>query len=886
MNSNRENSESPFFLLHHKLLEQFEKFPEKTIVEYYFNGNYKAYSYKDICQLVFSFADSLAEIRDRGRHIAIISENRPEWICAYFAVLLTGLVNVPIDPQLADPEIAAILKDAEVKILFTSIKHCARMENLKSLAPSLDKILIVDEIQPASFYPQQKIGIVEDLDATASLLYTSGTTAIPKGVMLSHRNFSSNYNSIKKLGIVTANDIILSILPFHHSYPFMASLLYPLLCGTKIIMAQILTGEELMQIITQKGVTILVGVPQLFKIMNDKIQSELKRIPYILRVALTPFIRKKSRRKIGKQFRFFLSGGAKLNEKAAKDLFHLGLPIIEGYGLTETSPVVTINSLRKPKIGSAGKPIPGVEIMINQPNRDGVGEILIKGPNVMKGYYKKEEETKEIMENGWFHSGDLGYIDKEGYLYITGRIKEVIVLSSGKNIYPEELESFYAQIPFIKEICIIGKPERDNPKISESLWAVIVPDLDFFAKVRNVNIHETLSWELKAAVEKQPPYRRIGGFTIAREELPHTRLGKIKRYEAESRYKEIVIKQMAKTATPAEIMPEDEKLAESGPGKEIIKAVSKQLKLKRKISVNDHLELDLGIDSLGRIELLFALEAVLNIKLPEQTMAESFTIKDLIIKIQNYIKAPKEEPISTEIPNWNEIIIKPPSRDLTRKIYLNLGIKNYLLTFFIVKTLYILYKIIWSLKVYGRRNIPKIHPYIICSNHQSFLDGPIIVSTIPFTAAINLYFLGYRYYFDMPLLRKLVRLLKIIPLDPAVNLIDALRASVYVLGKGKSVCIFPEGARTPNGKIQEFKKGIGILTKHIAVPIVPVYMNGSFQSWPLTRTLPRPYPLIIRYGKPVMAEDLVKIGYQLGAEDDYTAIAMGLRDKIEKLSNI
>lgn len=879
--------ENNFFLLQ-KLKEQASKFPEDVIVEYYLNGEYKSYRYKDIYQLTLSFTDLLEKtLALKNEHIAIISENRPEWSCAYFATLSVGAVNVPIDPQLTDQEIISILKDAEVKIIFTSTRYYARIENLKSKVSSLERILIIDEISSQKIdLPYILVKHKEDIGSLASILYTSGTTAIPKGVMLSHKNLSSNFNSIKELGILTDRDIILAILPFHHIYPFMATVLFPVLFGIKTIIANTFKGEELLQIMNQKGVTILVGVPQLFKIMNENINKELKRIPYILRHVGIHLIRRKLRRRFGGYFRFFLSGGAKLDEKVARNLFHLGLPIIEGYGLTETSPVVTMNPIKNPRIGSAGKTLPRVEIKIDQPNTEDIGEILIKGPNVMEGYYKRPQETIEAIVDGWFHSGDLGYIDSDGYLYITGRLKEVIVLSSGKNIYPEELESFYAQIPFIKEICIIGRPSRENVNISESLWAITVPDLEFFKKTGDMDIYGSLDWALKAAVEKQPPYRRISGFTIARDELPRTSLGKIKRYEVESRYRETVIKQITTTASPISISPEEEKLLESHLGHEIAGVIAEQLKIKRKIRANDHLELDLGVDSLGRIELLVRIENVLKVKLPDKIIAESYTVKDLIIKIQDYLKTPIKEPTLLEVTSWGEIIKQSLSKDLIKKIDLNPGWRSYIYIFFITKILKIIYKTIWSLQIYGRENIPKNPPYIICSNHQSYLDGPIISSTIPFKAEMNLYFLGYRYYFNMPILKWLVKLFRIIPIDTSVNLVDALRSSVFVLNKGKSLCVFPEGARTPDGNIQEFRKGVGILVKYVSVPIVPVYIKGSCQAWPIAQKFPKPYHITIRYGEPVGTEELLIKGYQLGAKDDYTAIGMGLREEIIELSRM
>lgn len=873
-----------YFLLHEKLLEQCKKYPEKIIIEHYVDGNYKAYTYGDIEKTIVVFAEMLEQYDIKKEHIAVISENNPGWICAYFAVLLNSAVNVPVDPQLTDNEIISILNDAEVKAVFTSVKQYSRIEKFKNSVQTLQKIIIVDELPNPDQEKMTGYSFQEtDTGGIVSLLYTSGTTAVPKGVMLSHKNLSSNFNNLMQLKIAGKDDIVLGILPFYHIYPFMTTLLYPLLAGIKVIIAQTLKGEELLKIMREKDVSYLVGVPQLFKMMSSNIDAELKKIPYLIRKLGIHLIRKKLHNRVGKKFRFFLSGGAKLDVKVAKNLFRLGLPVMEGYGLTETSPVVTTSYPRNIKIGSAGRAIPDVEIRIDNPDKDGVGEVLIKGPNVMEGYYKKDEETKDVIRDGWFHSGDMGHIDKDGYLYITGRIKEVIVLSSGKNIYPEELEVFYSQIPFIKEMCIIGRPIKEKSGLSESLWAIIVPDIDFLKKMGSMDIHNSLNWALRAAVEKQPAYRRLSGFTIAREDLPRTRLGKIKRYEVEDRYRDVVIRQLKTTEPVSEAMPEDKKILESPFAKKILDIIARQTKLKREISINDHMELDLGIDSLGRVELLAGIETALKVKLPDQILSEVYTVKDLVKRVGDYLEIPEQEHETEEIKSWDAIISQPPSINLTRKINLHPGWISCIAIFFITRLLFVLYKTIWKSKIYGKANIPRNPPYIICSNHQSYLDGPLIASSIPFRAETNLYFLGYRYYFELPVLKYIMKLFRIIPIDTTTNLVDALRASLYVLNNKKALCIFPEGARTPDGSIHEFKKGIGILVKYMPVPLVPVYIKGSFESWPIGKILPISHPITIRYGKPISPHEVITIGYKLGAKDEYSAISIGLREEIEKL---
>ncbi|MBI4972550.1 MAG: AMP-binding protein, partial [Candidatus Omnitrophica bacterium] len=305
-----------------------------------------------------------------------------------------------------------------------------------------------------------------------SLIYTSGTTGRPKGVLLTHKNICADFLSLKELNLCLPSDNVLSLLPLYHTYAFMVTLIVPLLMGAEITYALNFKPADLTSIIKEARVSFLVGVPQLFLLVHKAISDQLKKIPLFLRILLQPAINSRLRRRFGKNLRFLVSGGARLEPKIARDLARwLKVGLIEGYGLTETSPVVTLNPPRKIKFGSVGKPIPEVEIKILNPDKSGIGEVLIKGPNVMPGYFKREDLTAQVIKDGWFYSGDLGYLDKEGYLYLVGRQKEVIVLSSGKNIYPEELEEYYSQCPYIKEICIVSRKEERFGRPIESLSA-------------------------------------------------------------------------------------------------------------------------------------------------------------------------------------------------------------------------------------------------------------------------------------------------------------------------------------------------------------------------------------------------------------------------------
>lgn len=855
------------FIIHKRFIQSYQKYPDKICLQAKKNGDYIKYTYKDTYNFSRKIGRFLLENIGQDHPIAIILENRPEWVFTYLGIVISKNFAVPIDPQLSLKEIENILEDCQAKILFTSQQI---LNSFKGKIKGIEKILVLDR----DFHRIESISVPEDFkfpevreEDTASLLYTSGTTAQPKGVVLSHYNFCSNFYSIEKLNLVSKKDNFISILPLHHAYPFMVNLITPLFYGATITFPESLKSEEMIKTIKETNVTIFVGVPQIFSLIHKGIYERLKRVPSPLRYILRPLLKRKLVEKFGKSIRFYVSGGARLDPKIGRDLYRLGFNIIEGYGLTETSPVVTLNPPQRRKFGSVGKPLPDVQIKIVSPDSKGIGEVAIRGPNVMKGYFKREDLTSQVIKDGWLHSGDLGYIDKEGYLFLTGRKKEVIVLSSGKNIYPEEIEEYYKKSPYIKELCVL---EREG-----KLHAVIFPDLDYFKKEKEINIRGKIHWELENLSKELPSYKRIMGFTVITEELPKTRLGKIKRYEVSERYIEKKIKREIALSS------EDKILLESEMGKKILEFLSAQLK--KEINLYDHLELDLGIDSLSRVELALGLEKLLNISIPDELANSIFTVKELIELVSKQVK--KEEILPTKIEQWKEIIKETPPKRVIRRINLNPSFLDLFLTFIFKNTFSFILRTFWLLRVKGKNNIPKEPPFILCPNHASYLDGFFVSVSVPLKIALNLYFLGYSRIFENLFLSWTIKPARIVPIDPAIYLKDSLQTASFLLRNKKSLCIFPEGTRSIDENLGEFKKGVGILAKELDIPLIPVYIKGSHRSWPRTYRLPRFSPIKIIFGKPLDWNYLLEKGRNLGIADDYEAIARALKEEVLKLSS-
>jgi long-chain acyl-CoA synthetase len=847
----------------------------------------------------------------KGDFAALCMENRPEWAIIYLGIMAAGLTCVPLDPQLTEQEIENLINDCAAKILFVS-SAVFQAKNIDKIKTGLNKIVVLDlEIHKGNLISLARVrstsreGVVwpevipEDI---ASLIYTSGTTGEPKGVMLTHKNFCADFQSIDKLKLFSDKDIFISILPLHHAYPFMITLITPLFCRARVTYTSNLRSDELLDLMREARVTVLVGVPQLFVIFYTGISEKMKKIPFFLRMPLWGLIgilwqiRRFSginlsklalpriHRPFGQALRFFACGGAKLNEEAARFLMKIGFTILEGYGLTETSPVITFNPLKRQKIGSVGKVIPDVELKIDHPDAAGMGEVVIKGSNVTKGYYKREDETSSVLKDGWFYSGDLGYIDKDGYLYITGRKKEIIVLSSGKNIYPEEIESHYGKSPYIKETCVLGVGGAEE----ERLTAVVVPDADYCRKVGQVDLNSVIKWELENLSEGLAPYKRIKGYAIVREALPRTRLGKIKRHEVKDKYLDELRGIKSKGAT--EEIPatdEDLRLLSSGVGRKIIEILKKSAKLERQITPSDHIELDLGIDSLGRVELIIALEQALGIRIPNALMTRIFTVKELILEMEGLVPGEKvhREPIPQVKSRtlWNEILNEKPTDDIIKKVDLAPNRITILGMQLFAEILRLVFRVIWRLKVCGTENIPRMGKCILCVNHSSYLDAFIVEASMPESLRKGLFFVGFKAYFEQPFIKNIIKCIRVISIDPGMYFVEAMQASSYVLRNDKMVCIFPEAQRTIDGNVKEFKKGVGILAKELSVPLVPVFITGSYESWPRTKSLPRPYPIKITFGRPFDFDALKKGGLKLGAKDEYEAIAAGIREEVIKL---
>ena len=523
---------------------------------------YQELSYIELSRNAKKFANYLIENINikKGERIAIICESRPEFAIGMFASIQTGAITVPLDVKLTVPEHTHILNDCNPKILLTSSHYLEHAIEVKNHVPSLEYIFVLDdetrehpEIQSVSTLEgdiNKDLGIPRSLDETALIVYTSGTTGNPKGVMISFGNIYSQLRDFEAMFKLTHDHTLLSILPLNHLLELDCGFFGMLYMGAKIVYIKSLNPKELTTVMKEKGITNMIVVPLVAKMLKNSIDKEIKKQPEAARNAfnllykISKFMPRKIRRimfksvinGLGGKLECFICGGAPLEDSIAEFFERIGVPVFQGYGLTETSPTISTNRYGHSKIGTVGQPLPSVTVKIADN-----GEILATGPNVMQGYYNKPDMTKEVIdEDGWFHTGDIGEIDKQGFIKITGRIKNMIVLGGGKKIFPEEVEAVLETSELIKEVCVMSLTIKSGNKAgTEEVGAIIVPCDEMLSKT-DEEITQILETEVKRLSEANlAPYKAPTVVLVHREELPKTSTRKVKRKDLKEWYESL-----------------------------------------------------------------------------------------------------------------------------------------------------------------------------------------------------------------------------------------------------------------------------------------------------------------------------------------------------------
>ena len=748
-------------------------------------------------------------------HALIIMENRPEWVYSFYSVWDKKEVNVVLDASSNPNEIAYVINDSQPKTIICSDFSEERILEAITIANYQDKARIInidkeniDFNSIGSEYDNVTLQNPEG-DETAVMLYTSGTTGSPKGVMLSSNNIIGEIDGIVEKDVLQASDQMIALLPFHHILPLMATLLLPLREGASIVFVEKIASKEILDVLEKNNISVMVGVPRVFKLFYDSIKQQIQakfitRKIYAIAEKINSkrfsrMIFSKVHKKFGGHLNVMVSGGAKLDPEIATFFNVLGFTVCEGYGLTETSPVLAVNSIKYNKVGTVGKALYNTELKIVDE------ELWVKGPQIMKGYYNKPEKTAEVMtEDGWFKTGDLAEIDKDGYLTIRGRKNSMIVLSNGKNIDPETVENKIMGLsgPLIKEIGILGHEDK--------LAAIIVPDLLEFRKQGINNIQTYLKDIIENYNLTASNYKKVLDYKLVEDELPKTRLGKTKRFMLPDLYKK------------------DEKVKEKveEPQTQEYQAIKEFVaKLKGfEPGPEENLELDLGMDSLDKVELLAYVEGTFGIKIDEEKFAEMPNLKLL----SEYISEKAEFFMNSEV-DWKKIIDKAPNRE----------IKNGWLINALRPLIYVILKMYFRLKI-DRTNKISDEPQIFVSNHQSFVDALVLGALIPSKIQKKTFFLAINWYFKKGIMKYVADNGNIILVDIDKNVKETVEEIALHIKNGKNVLIFPEGARTKNGKVGKFKKVFAIIAKELNVDVQCLGIKGGYEAYSRFMKFPLP----------------------------------------------
>lgn len=522
---------------------------------------YKETSYKELLEDVNCFGTALYNLGLEESRVAVVGKNRYEWVVAHLGNLLGGIVSVPLDKGLQLEELENSLIRSKVEAIVFDEKHKENIEKIKENDKTNIKYYIsmgeLEGFENVNNLIEKGKKIIEegnntyinkqiDSDKMGILLFTSGTTSLSKAVMLSQRGIATNIYDMQLVETFYSNDVNIAFLPFHHVFGS-TGMLVMLACGVKTVFPDGL--KYVKKNLKEYGVSVFIGVPVLIDKIYENVYKEIekqgKEKVVNLGIKISNFLLKfhiDIRRKIfksiidglGGKMRFIISGGAPLDKEVAKRFSEFGMHVVQGYGLTETSPVIAAEGDDFVKPGSIGRPMKHVELEIVNKDENGIGEIRVKGPNVMLGYYEDEERTKEVLKDGWFYTGDLAYIDNEGFIFITGRQKDMIVLKNGKKVFPEELEILINKLPEVEECFVYGMPEKEDKNDFKISVKVVINELavkEKYGDIEEAELHKIIWAKIKEVNKTLPQYKYIKNMILTKEPLIKTTTNKIKRNE-------------------------------------------------------------------------------------------------------------------------------------------------------------------------------------------------------------------------------------------------------------------------------------------------------------------------------------------------------------------
>ncbi|HEX9053080.1 MAG TPA: AMP-binding protein [Anaeromyxobacter sp.] len=828
----------------------------------------------------------------RGDRVLLASENRPEWAIAYFGILRAGAAAVPVDPQLTATELANLWMTAGAPLALVSDDTAERHPGLAALAaaagapPGARAATLAEAVAFRGDPPPFPKVSPDDL---ASLIFTSGTTGTPKGVMLSHRNFASLVGKLCGTFALGPGDGLLSVLPLHHTFEFTAGLLVPLARGAEIEYLDELTADGISDALSGGRVTAMIGVPALWSLLHRRITQELAAKPGVVEAAFHALMKGNAalrdsalavnlgkllfwpvHRKFGGRLRLLVSGGSALDPGVQDAFRELGFDLYEGYGLTEAAPVLAVS---KPggdaPSGSVGPALPGVELRIADPDASGVGEVLAKGPNVMLGYWRgpsrgapgvDPELTAPVLQDGWLRTGDLGTLDRDGNLTLVGRVKDVIIDANGKNVYPDEVEDAYRAPDLVKELCVVGLPDGTGEKVA----MLVVPE---WKDRDRAEVREKLEAHVRAVSSRLSFAKRVKVWHVFDGELPKTSTRKVKR--------PLVRDELLRIEAMAQAGRKVRDAAERREGDGWILDLVAEVSRRPRAEVTHETKLlgDLGFDSLMITELTAALEEAGVPSSAADHLQDVHTVGELARLVASTARRPgaAPEPEPPEAREEDAEIRVPRTLARLGRRLLGAGQRA-------------LYEAWYDAKVHGAAFVPHDRSVLVVANHSSHLDMGLVKVALGDEGERLAALAARDYFFDTPLKRAYFEnFTNLIPMEREGSLRTSLRAAAEAVRRGYHLLIFPEGTRSRDGTLAPFFPTAGYLALHCGVDVLPAWISGTHDALPPGKAVPRKVPLELRFGPPIPVAELRRRTEGLSRSEAYRAATAVMEDAVKAL---
>jgi long-chain acyl-CoA synthetase len=790
----------------------------------------------------------------RGDRVALSAHNHPDWVIAYFGIVRAGATVVPIDPALDAAGWRVVLAESGARAVVWN-ESVQAMADVLHAHPALVPIDLHAAVEDDAALSPPAVS-VEPSDV-ASLIYTSGTTGQPKGVMLTHANFTSLVAALAPIFPLSRGDAVLSVLPLHHTFEFTCGLLLPFSRGARVAYLSELSGDAIAEGLTAARATAMVGVPALWQLLERRILQQVDARGPFARAAfdaaaevnrwLSANVGVDAGRVLfgavhsamGGHIKWLISGGAALPRETQERFNALGLRLTQGYGLTEAAPVLTVARAGKRVEPGVGRPVHGVELRIASPDDRGVGEVVARGPNVMVGYTDADATRSAIDAEGWLHTGDLGRIDKKGRLEIIGRLKDVVISPTGENVYPEDVERRLGDVPHVAELAIVGVEVRGG----ERLACLAVPAGEDDRATRN----ERARAALRKATGELPPALRPTIVHLYEAALPRTATRKVKRDAVRG-----ILRRMIAASARAE------EGANGGAGlaRSAIAAV-RGIPTEEATS-HATMQGDLGFDSLLLTELLEVLEARFG-AIDPQRLQGCVTVADVDALVSEIVSPAARNAIPAR-PVEAPLVLPAPVQEIGKAL--------------IGKVQDFFYQGVMRPRVFGRAYIPHNRNAIVVANHASHLDMGFVRHALGKYGEGLVSLAAQDYFFQSGLKRAFFEnLTNLKPIDRRATLRQAIRQASEVLEQGKTVLIFPEGTRSATGEIQEFKPLVGHLALTHGVDILPVYLGGTHTAMPRGAPVPTKREIVARIGPPLCVDHLRRLTEGLSPADAAREIA-------------